>query len=65
MGGIYISLVMKHLDNLHKSFASAFSIILVVIVSYTVFANVHIGGFFLLGSAVVCFAVLLYNSVPE
>uniref|UniRef100_A0A914W947 Uncharacterized protein n=1 Tax=Plectus sambesii TaxID=2011161 RepID=A0A914W947_9BILA len=65
MGGIYISLVMKHLDNLHKSFASAFSIILVVIMSYWMFANVHIGGFFLLGSAVVCFAVLLYNSVPE
>ncbi|KAK6027332.1 UDP-galactose transporter, partial [Ostertagia ostertagi] len=30
-GGTYISLVMKYLDNLHKSFASAVSIILVVI----------------------------------
>jgi UDP-sugar transporter A1/2/3 len=65
VGGIYISLVMKYLDNLHKSFASAFSIILVVVASLFLFENVQIGWFFMIGSATVCFAVLLYNSVNE
>ncbi|WKX98247.1 hypothetical protein Q1695_013709 [Nippostrongylus brasiliensis] len=64
-GGVYISLVMKYLDNLHKSFASAVSIILVVITSYFVFADVFIGAYFVVGTAIVVFAVLLYNSVPE
>ncbi|KHJ95290.1 putative UDP-galactose/UDP-N-acetylglucosamine transporter srf-3 [Oesophagostomum dentatum] len=64
-GGTYISLVMKHLDNLHKSFASAVSIILVVIMSYLIFNDVFIGAYFVGGTAVVVFAVLLYNSVPE
>jgi UDP-sugar transporter A1/2/3 len=65
VGGIYISLVMKHLDNLHKSFASAVSIILVVILSIFLFDSVHIGLYFVLGSSTVCFAILLYNSVNE
>uniref|UniRef100_A0AC34RDC2 Membrane-bound transcription factor site-2 protease n=2 Tax=Panagrolaimus sp. JU765 TaxID=591449 RepID=A0AC34RDC2_9BILA len=64
-GGIYISLVMKHLDNLHKSFASAVSIILVVILSLFLFEGVHIGLYFLFGSSIVCFAIMLYNSVNE
>lgn len=65
IGGIYISLVMKHLDNLHKSFASAVSIILVVIISLFIFENVHIGLYFLFGSCIVCGAIVLYNSVNE
>jgi UDP-sugar transporter A1/2/3 len=65
IGGIYISLVMKHLDNLHKSFASAVSIILVVIISLFIFENVHIGLYFLFGSCIVCGAIMLYNSVNE
>ncbi|KAJ1345793.1 hypothetical protein KIN20_000409 [Parelaphostrongylus tenuis] len=64
-GGTYISLVMKHLDNLHKSFASAVSIILVVILSYLLFNNVFMGAYFVAGTAIVIFAILLYNSVPE
>ncbi|CAJ0597545.1 unnamed protein product [Cylicocyclus nassatus] len=64
-GGTYISLVMKYLDNLHKSFASAVSIILVVITSYLVFNDVFIGAYFVFGTAVVVCAILLYNSVPE
>ncbi|KAK6046502.1 putative UDP-galactose translocator [Cooperia oncophora] len=64
-GGTYISLVMKYLDNLHKSFASAVSIILVVITSYLLFNDVFIGAYFVGGTAIVVFAVLLYNSVPE
>uniref|UniRef100_A0A914C1Q1 UDP-galactose transporter n=2 Tax=Acrobeloides nanus TaxID=290746 RepID=A0A914C1Q1_9BILA len=64
-GGIYISLVMKHLDNLHKSFASAVSIILVTIFSLLIFEAVHIGIFFVLGTTIVCFAIMLYNSVNE
>ena len=65
MGGVYISLVMKHLDNMHKSYASAVSIILVVILSYAIFPNVFIGAYFILGTLIVVGAVLLYNSVPE
>uniref|UniRef100_A0A7E4VBX4 UDP-galactose transporter n=1 Tax=Panagrellus redivivus TaxID=6233 RepID=A0A7E4VBX4_PANRE len=61
-GGIYISLVMKHLDNLHKSFASAVSIILIVVISLVLFNNVHIGAYFVVGSSLVCVAILLYNS---
>lgn len=56
---------MKYLDNLHKSFASAVSIILVVITSYFIFSDVFIGAYFVGGTAIVVFAVLLYNSVPE
>eukprot|EP00080_Pristionchus_pacificus_P003091 PDM63111.1 ugtp-1 [Pristionchus pacificus] len=65
VGGVYISLVMKHLDNLHKSFASAVSILLVVLLSFFIFDGITIGFFFLAGAATVCGAVLLYNSVPE
>ncbi|CAJ0585076.1 unnamed protein product, partial [Mesorhabditis spiculigera] len=65
VGGIYISLVMKHLDNLYKSFASAVSVIFVVILSLFVFEGVYIGAYFVLGTAMVCFAILMYNSVPE
>ncbi|KAI6177333.1 hypothetical protein M3Y97_00895300 [Aphelenchoides bicaudatus] len=65
VGGIYISLVMKYLDNLHKSFASAISIILVVILSVMFFDGISLGVYFVLGSMIVCSAVLLYNSVNE
>ncbi|CAD5222171.1 unnamed protein product [Bursaphelenchus xylophilus] len=65
VGGIYISLVMKYLDNLHKSFASSISIILVVLLSVMLFDSVSLGLYFLFGSLVVCGAVVLYNSVPE
>ncbi|XGW18100.1 hypothetical protein V3C99_002592 [Haemonchus contortus] len=65
VGGTYISLVMKYLDNLHKSFASAVSIILVVITSFLLFNDVFIGSYFVGGTAIVVFAILLYNSVPE
>ncbi|MFH4979225.1 hypothetical protein AB6A40_005934 [Gnathostoma spinigerum] len=65
IGGIYISLVMKYLDNLYKSFAASVSIVLVVFLSYFLFENVHIGFFLLVGSACVVIAILLYNSVNE
>ncbi|TKR57894.1 hypothetical protein L596_030537 [Steinernema carpocapsae] len=65
IGGVYISLVMKHLDNLYKSFAAAVSIICVVILSIFLFENVVIGLYFLFGSMTVCAAILLYNSVSE
>ncbi|KAE9418924.1 hypothetical protein Angca_002332, partial [Angiostrongylus cantonensis] len=64
-GGTYISLVMKYLDNLHKSFASAVSIILVAILSYLLFSNVFMSVYFMGGTALVIFSILLYNSVPE
>ncbi|CAD6196023.1 unnamed protein product [Caenorhabditis auriculariae] len=62
LGGVYISLVMKHLDNLHKSFASAFSIVIVVVVSLFIFPDVFIGAYFVLGAFLVISAILLYNS---
>lgn len=65
VGGIYISLVMKYLDNLHKSFASAISIILVVVLSIVLFDNVTLSIYFVLGSFIVCSAIVLYNSVNE
>jgi len=65
VGGIYISLVMKYLDNLHKSFASAISIILVVILSVLFLDGISIGLYFVFGSAIVCGAIVLYNSVAE
>lgn len=64
-GGIYISLVVKYLDNLYKSFASAVSIILVVMISYFIFHDMQLNIIFIIGSITVCGAVLLYNSVPE
>lgn len=64
-GGIFISLVMKYLDNLCKSFASAMSIILVVMISHLIFHDVQLNLMFLTGSITVCGAVLLYSSVPE
>uniref|UniRef100_A0A1I7ZGC2 UDP-N-acetylglucosamine transporter n=2 Tax=Steinernema glaseri TaxID=37863 RepID=A0A1I7ZGC2_9BILA len=65
VGGVYISLVMKHLDNLYKSFAAAVSIICVVILSIFLFDNVVIGLYFLFGSMTVCAAICIYNSVNE
>ncbi|KAK0418666.1 hypothetical protein QR680_013699 [Steinernema hermaphroditum] len=65
VGGVYISLVMKHLDNLYKSFAAAVSIICVVIFSIFLFENVVIGIYFLFGSMTVCAAICIYNSVNE
>ncbi|VDM34850.1 unnamed protein product [Toxocara canis] len=56
---------MKYLDNLYKSFASAVSIILVVVVSLFMFDNVHVGFYFVAGSMAVCAAILIYNSVDE
>uniref|UniRef100_A0A1I7X6H2 CMP-sialic acid transporter n=1 Tax=Heterorhabditis bacteriophora TaxID=37862 RepID=A0A1I7X6H2_HETBA len=64
-GGVYISLVMKYLDNLHKSFASAISIILVVILSFFIFNDVFIGPYFVLGTGIVVLAVILYNYASE
>ncbi|VDN05408.1 unnamed protein product [Thelazia callipaeda] len=65
LGGIFISLVMKYLDNLCKSFASAVSIILVVIVSYLVFNDMKPNIIFILGSVTVCGAILLYSSAQS
>ncbi|CAG9535189.1 unnamed protein product [Cercopithifilaria johnstoni] len=64
-GGIYISLVMKYLDNLCKSFASAVSIILVVMISYFILHDMQLNWIFIIGSITVCGAILLYSSVPE
>ncbi|KAM3723432.1 UDP-galactose translocator [Dirofilaria immitis] len=65
LGGIFISLVVKYLDNLYKSFASAASIISVIIISYLIFHDMQLNLVFITGSATVCGAILLYNSVPE
>jgi len=65
LNGIYISLVMKLLDNLHKSFASSISIILVVVVSLLIFPDAHIGYLFTFGTVTVIASILLYNSVHE
>ncbi|KAF1761096.1 hypothetical protein GCK72_009350 [Caenorhabditis remanei] len=65
VGGLYISLVMRYLDNLYKSMASAVSIILVVVLSLLIFDNVFVGSYFVLGTICVVLAVLLYNSVNE
>lgn len=64
VGGIYISLVIKYLDNLLKSFASAVSISVVALLSAYIFST-SLGLYFVLGSATVCGAILLYSSVPE
>jgi len=55
---------MKHLDNLHKSFAQAIVIVLVFALS-TLFMNAHVGVYFFVGAAVVCAAMVGYNSVDE
>ncbi|CCD61726.1 UDP-galactose translocator 1 [Caenorhabditis elegans] len=65
VGGLYISLVMRYLDNLYKSMASAVSIILVVVLSMLIFPDIFIGMYFVLGTICVVLAVLLYNSVNE
>ncbi|VBB26899.1 unnamed protein product [Acanthocheilonema viteae] len=65
LGGIYISLVVRYLDNLCKSFASAVSIILVIMISYFIFHDMQLNLIFIIGSVTVCGAILLYSSVPE
>lgn len=65
LGGIYISLVMKYLDNLYKSFASAVSVIFVVILSLFIFEGISIGMYFVLGTGLVVFAIVLYNYVDD
>ncbi|CAK5116369.1 unnamed protein product [Meloidogyne enterolobii] len=64
-GGIYISLIMKHLDNLYKSFASSLSIIMVVIFSLIIFDNYHVTFLFGFGALLVCLSVILYNSTEK
>jgi len=64
LGGIYISLVIKYLDNLWKSFASAVSISVVSLLSAYIFGT-SLGLYFLFGSATVCGAIVLYSSVLE
>ncbi|KRY42161.1 UDP-galactose translocator 1 [Trichinella spiralis] len=63
-GGLYVSMVMKYLDNLMKSFAAAFSIIIVSIFS-VLFLEGSVSQLFCLGAFVVCAAIVLYNSVSE
>ncbi|KAL7074341.1 hypothetical protein ACQ4LE_006276 [Meloidogyne hapla] len=65
LGGIYISLIMKHLDNLYKSFASSLSIIMVVIFSLIIFDSYHVTFLFGLGALLVCLSVILYNSTEK
>uniref|UniRef100_A0A0N5AJX6 UDP-N-acetylglucosamine transporter n=1 Tax=Syphacia muris TaxID=451379 RepID=A0A0N5AJX6_9BILA len=65
VGGIYISLIMKYLDNLYKSFASSVSIILVVVFSVFLFDDVYIGMYFITGTVMVISAIVLYNRVSE
>lgn len=65
VGGLYISLVMRYLDNLYKSMASAVSIILVVVLSMLIFPDVFVGMYFVLGTICVVLAVFMYNSVNE
>jgi hypothetical protein len=55
---------MKHLDNLHKSFAQAFVIVLVFLLSTLIFGTT-VGIYFFIGAAIVCAAMLGYNSVDE
>ncbi|KAL3119649.1 hypothetical protein niasHT_006735 [Heterodera trifolii] len=62
LGGIYISLIMKHLDNLYKSFASSISIVAVTLLSLLIFDNTSVGIFFLFGASTVCLSLVLYNS---
>jgi hypothetical protein len=66
------SLVVRYLDNVHKAFASALCIILVVLATVWLFSSEFygsgggsLGPLFLLGSATVCIAAILYNSVNE
>uniref|UniRef100_A0A915PKP4 UDP-galactose transporter n=1 Tax=Setaria digitata TaxID=48799 RepID=A0A915PKP4_9BILA len=65
IGGIFTSLVMKYLDNLFKSFASALSTVLVVLASYLIFNDMELDFLFIVGSITASGAVLLYNSVSE
>jgi len=64
LGGIYISLVMKHLDNMHKAFAQAFVIVLVFIVSHQLFGT-PINASFALGVVVVVASTAMYNTFKE
>ncbi|KRZ79244.1 UDP-galactose translocator 1 [Trichinella papuae] len=63
-GGLYVSMIMKYLDNLMKSFAAAFSIIIVSIFS-VLFLEGSVSQLFCIGAFVVCAAIVLYNSVSE
>uniref|UniRef100_A0A0K0F885 UDP-galactose translocator 1 (inferred by orthology to a C. elegans protein) n=1 Tax=Strongyloides venezuelensis TaxID=75913 RepID=A0A0K0F885_STRVS len=61
IGGIYISLIMKYLDNIQKSFAATCTIIVVAILSFIIFANVQISFLFVIGSFTTISAIFAYN----
>jgi len=59
-GGILVAIVIKYADNILKSFAASLSIVLSVVFSYFVLNDINSSRFFLLGTAVVLGATLLY-----
>uniref|UniRef100_A0A0K0DVF4 Sugar phosphate transporter domain-containing protein n=1 Tax=Strongyloides stercoralis TaxID=6248 RepID=A0A0K0DVF4_STRER len=61
VGGIYISLIMKYLDNIQKSFAAASTIIVVTILSVIIFINVQISILFIIGSCTTIGSIIAYN----
>ncbi|CEF67134.1 CMP-sialic acid transporter [Strongyloides ratti] len=61
IGGIYISLIMKYLDNIQKSFAAASTIIVVTIVSVIIFTNFQISFLFIIGSCTTISSIIAYN----
>uniref|UniRef100_A0A0N4Z294 UDP-galactose transporter n=1 Tax=Parastrongyloides trichosuri TaxID=131310 RepID=A0A0N4Z294_PARTI len=63
IGGIYISLIMKYLDNIQKSFAATCTIIVVTIISVIIFTNVTISLPFFIGSSIAIGAIISYNKL--
>lgn len=63
-GGIVVALVIKYADNILKNFATAVSIVTSVIVS-ALFLNFSVKLIFVIGTACVLGAVVLYTSNPK
>ena len=60
LGGVYVALVMKHLDNMHKSFAQSFVIVLVFVGSHVLY-DTPISPMFVIGALIVVSATVAYN----
>lgn len=63
VGGLFVSLVMKYLDNIFKTFATSAGILLTAAGSAIIFKT-SLGLPFIFGSVLVCFSVYLFSKPP-
>ena len=64
IAGIYVSLLVRHLDNLLKTFTTSLSIVVLTFFSVLIF-GIPLTPTFCFGSFIVVSAIFVYNYAPE